>query len=161
MRSKTGCWSAPTTSRRGRKLSTVRVGLDQHVARHDPTHTGRGLHSRAVLTLLLLGAFVWSLLSVDWSVPLFHPGGGAAILEMAKSLVRPELSADILSLALTSSWRTLCYAVAGISLALFIAFPLGVLASGVLARTAPGRVAATVTFRGLLGFLRAIHELVW
>lgn len=117
--------------------------------------------NRGLLTLLLLGAFIWSLLVVDWSGGIVHSGGGTAIANILGALLRPDLSGEILRLGLSAAWRTLAYATAGVSLAVLLALPAGVLASGVLARGRVRRVSSMVFFRSLLGFLRAIHELVW
>ena len=75
--------------------------------------------------------------------------------------LRPDLSTEILTAGLRASWQTLAYASAGVSLAVVLAFPLGVLASGVLASRRASRILSAASFRGVLGFLRAIHELVW
>jgi len=118
-------------------------------------------HGRGFLTLLLAGAFLWSLSAVDWGGSLVHPGGLSALGEIAAAAFTPELSAGFVRLAFESAWTTLAYAVAGICLALALGFPLGVLASGVLARSGATRLAQVSAFRFVLGFFRAIHELVW
>jgi phosphonate transport system permease protein len=119
------------------------------------------LHRRTFLTILLVLAFVWSLFSVQWGPELFHPGGKATIFQIVKALFNPDLSQEILKLSIISSWRTLSYAVAGMTVAVIIALTFGVLASGVLASTEFKRRISKTIFRGLLGFMRAIHELVW
>ena len=45
---------------------------------------------RGLLSLLLLGAFLWSLFAVDWGGRLVHPGGAAAIKEFFGALLRPS-----------------------------------------------------------------------
>lgn len=116
---------------------------------------------RGILSLLLLGAFIWSLFTVDWGGDLLHPGGWLAIREFFFGLFHPELSRELLSIGVVASWRTLAYATAGMSLALLIAIPIGVAASGVLARSQVSKAVSIGLFRGILAFLRAIHELVW
>ena len=127
------------------------------------THRTRDsfLHGRGLLTIFLIVAFVWSLTSVNWTGSLVHPGGLSALAQFFRAAVNPELSASFLGLALEAAWRTVAYAIAGICLALFIGFSLGVLASGVLAKSSGARLGSVAAFRLLLGFLRAIHELVW
>ena len=119
------------------------------------------MNKRSLLSLILIVAFIFSLTSIQWNKDLIHSGGGATILQITKSLFQPDLSINILLLALKSAWITLAYAVAGISLALFIAFVLGILASGILAKSSFGSWLSFGLFRGILGFMRAIHELVW
>lgn len=118
-------------------------------------------HRTNLLSALLLFVFIWSLFSVKWGAELLHPGGFTTILQIIKAFFKPDLSPDILRLALISSWRTLTYAVAGMSLAIVIALFLGILASGVLAKDKGSRWFSISLFRGILGFMRSIHELVW
>ena len=121
----------------------------------------RLLESRRLLTILLLAAFGWSLLNVGWGPGLVHSGGLKATLEIGAALFRPDLSVDVLGSALRASWRTLAYAVAGLSLALVIGLPLGVIASGVLNRSLWMRRLNQGAVRFVLSFFRSIHELVW
>lgn len=123
--------------------------------------SGRFLESRQVLSLLLMGVLGWSLWSVDWNSGLVHPGGWGALREIASSILHPNLSAPVLRDAVLDSWRTVAYAVAGITVALVIGFPLGVIASGVLARASWKRNVMCPSVRVVLAVLRAIHELVW
>ncbi|MBO8172751.1 MAG: ABC transporter permease subunit [Bacillaceae bacterium] len=118
------------------------------------------LHKRNLLSGLLILVFVWSLFSVNWGPDLFHSGGKHTILQMVKSFFQPDLSPEILQLAVTSAWRTLAYAVTGMTLAILLAVVLGVLASGIL-YNGKQRIWVKSSLRGLLGFMRAIHELVW
>lgn len=119
------------------------------------------MHKKGVLTLLLILAFIWSLFSVNWGHELMHPGGRATLKQIGDSLLHPEVSKEIIKLALIASWRTLAYAVAGMTVAFIIAVILGVLASGVLAEGIVKRKMFKTLFRGILGFMRAIHELIW
>lgn len=119
------------------------------------------LHKRKVLTLLLSLFFIWSLFSIDWNEELIHSGGMATAGQIFLALFQPDLSSDILLLAIESSWTTLSYAAAGMSLALIIAFCFGIPASGILSGNSKTRTFTKAFFRGQLGFMRAIHELVW
>lgn len=118
-------------------------------------------HKKGLLTLLLILIFIWSLFSVNWGPDLVHTGGKVTVIQIANSLLNPEVSSEILSVGLISIWRTLAYAVAGMTLAFIIAFVFGILASGVLAENEMSRGISKTFFRGVLGFMRAIHELVW
>lgn len=119
------------------------------------------MKKRNYLTLFFTLIFLMSFASVGWSKNLFHSGGASTMLQILKSLLNPNLSSEILKLAFESSWITVAYAAAGISLALIIAFVLGIPASGVLAESNFGKWMSFTVFRGILGFMRSIHELVW
>jgi phosphonate transport system permease protein len=117
--------------------------------------------NRRLLTIVLLGAFVWSLLNVNWGRGVTHPGGLQAIFQISGSFFQPDLSPSVLGVALRASWRTVAYAVAGLTIAMAIGIPLGVLASGVLNRSVWTRRANLYGIRFILAFFRSIHELVW
>jgi phosphonate transport system permease protein len=125
------------------------------------------MESRRLLTIILVGAFAWSLLNVDWRDGALHPGGLSALGEIASALVRPELSVDVLGVAVRSAWRTVAYAVTGLSVALVIGLPLGLVGSGVLFSSATDREASrggqtvVAVVRLVLAFFRSVHELVW
>ncbi|MEK9658391.1 MAG: ABC transporter permease subunit [Chloroflexota bacterium] len=119
------------------------------------------MEGRRALTLVLLGMLAASLLAVPWREGLLHGGGLRAAGDIALAALRPELSWALAGTAVAAAWRTLAYAVAGLSLALALGMPLGIVASGVLAHTRLMRWASIGGARGLLGALRAVHELVW
>lgn len=98
---------------------------------------------------------------MDWTGQLVHPGGAASAAQIFSALFTPRLSPDFLLLALSASWTTLTFAVAGITLAIAIGLPMGVLGSGVLLAPGARRLTTMAVVRVVLGFLRSIHELVW
>lgn len=118
-------------------------------------------HKRTILSLLLILVFGWSLFAIPWGEDLLHAGGAVTIQQIVAAFFRPDLSADILKIAFSSAWITLAYAVAGMTVAILIAFVFGILASGVLSSGKRRRILTKGIFRGFLGFIRAIHELVW
>ncbi|WP_425447432.1 PhnE/PtxC family ABC transporter permease [Dethiothermospora halolimnae] len=118
-------------------------------------------HRRGLLTLFLTLIFILSLLSVNWSDDLIHSGGKTTILQIIKAFFSPDLSLDTIKLGIVASWRTLAYATAGMSLAIIIALIIGTLASGVLTKSSTSKFFYITLFRGLLSFMRGIHELVW
>ena len=122
---------------------------------------GDFFRGRGFLTLLLAAALLWSLTSLPWGNSPVHPGGLGSIGQFFQAAVQPELSADFLGLTLGSAWKTVVYAVAGICLAVALGFPLGVLASGVLAGRSWLRIPGVAGFRFLLGAMRSVHELIW
>ncbi len=119
------------------------------------------LHKRKILTIFLLLLFIWSLFGVHWQDGVMHSSGMGTAMEIFAAMFTPDLSIDILFLAVESSWLTIAYATAGMSLALILALIIGILASGVLASGKHSRSLMKGSFRGVLGFMRAIHELVW
>jgi phosphonate transport system permease protein len=119
------------------------------------------VHNRFFLTLLLVAIFVWSLFSIKWNADLFHTGGIPTMLQIFEGIIHPDLTAEVLLKGLESSWITLAYAVAGMSLAIIYAFIVGILASGTLTSSRVSRMVSKVFFRGILGFTRSIHELIW
>ena len=116
---------------------------------------------RPLLTVILLAAFLLSLFRIEWGSGLFHSGGLRAIGDFAVAVFRPNLSPEVLDAAVRASWTTVAYAFTGLSAALVIGFPLGVLASGVLTRSPGLRRASVVGTRFSLASLRSVHELVW
>jgi phosphonate transport system permease protein len=119
------------------------------------------LHKRFILSLLLIAVFVWSLSSVQWNSELYHAGGIPTMLQIFEGLIQPNFDPQLLLVGLESAWITLAYAIAGMSLAIVYAFIVGVLASGTLTSSKFSRVISKVFFRGVLGFTRSIHELIW
>ncbi len=120
------------------------------------------LHKRFSLTCVLIFVFIWSLFSVQWNADdLFHAGGIPTMLQIFEGLIRPDLSASTLIIGFESAWITFAYAVAGMSLAIIYAFIVGILASGTLTSSRFSRIISKIFFRGILGFTRSIHELIW
>ncbi|WP_028782305.1 PhnE/PtxC family ABC transporter permease [Thalassobacillus devorans] len=119
-------------------------------------------HSKTILTIVMLLTFIASLFSVEWGGELVHAGGWTTMLQMIQGMLQPDFSLEILKLAFMSAWITLAYAVAGMTLAVLFGFVFGVLSSGILLKNrGASHYAVKNFFRGMLGFLRAIHELVW
>lgn len=118
-------------------------------------------HKRTILTIILLLVFLWSMLAVPWDKNLLHTGGATTIKLIVTAFFQPDFSKEIIELSIDSAWITLAYAVAGMTIALIIAFGLGILSSGILnTRKTSKRVSKSI-FRSILGFIRSIHELVW
>ena len=116
---------------------------------------------RRLLTVILVVAVAWSLVSVGWRDDIVHPGGFSSALDIFRSLFDLDLSASFLKLAVVASWKTVAYAVSGITLAVALGLPLGVLASGTWTRSASARRGVVPLVRFVLAFQRSIHELVW
>ncbi|WP_242967869.1 PhnE/PtxC family ABC transporter permease [Tepidibacter mesophilus] len=124
--------------------------------------TSIDMYKKSFLNIFLFILFLWSLFSVSWNSELMHSGGKATMIQIIYSIFKPDFSYETIKLALTSSWITLAYAAAGMSIAFIIAFFLSILASGILfSEKGVAKNFLKAFFRGILGSMRAIHELVW
>ena len=121
----------------------------------------RAIDNRTWLTIILFGGLVWSVLQVQWTSGVIHKGGIQAIGEIGRSAFSPAIDGGILGLAVTEAWTTVAYAVAGLTVALIIGFPIGVLASGAVSRGSGARAMNIGGARFVLAFFRSVHELVW
>lgn len=116
---------------------------------------------RLFVALILFVGFIWGFTGVDWNRKLLHPNGLVTLFEILTAMVTPDLSPSILFIGLRASWLTLVYATCGMTLALLIGLPLGLLASGTLVKNKTFQWLMTGAVRPVLGFMRSIHELVW
>jgi phosphonate transport system permease protein len=104
---------------------------------------------------------------------LFDPAAGAAVWRFARGLFPPDFSPEFLRVVVAATAQTLAVAVAGTLLSVGLGLPLGVLATATLWRRgvlvsggrpgARGRLLAALNraTRALLGFLRAVPDLMW
>jgi phosphonate transport system permease protein len=113
------------------------------------------------LTLAAAAAVALSLAQIDWRSPLTNPGGAGSVGQFFSAVVRADLSGDFVLLVLSAVWKTLAFAIGGMTIAIAIGAPLGLLASGVLAGGRLSRLALILSGRASLAWLRAFHELVW
>ena len=120
-----------------------------------------------------------ALLAVSWRFAEVHPGvllrpaTAAAIWSFLAGLFPPDLSPDFLRTVLRAVAQTMATAIAGTLLSITFAVPLGVMATatlwnrGVLVAAEVGSFAfrvgaiASRLARALLGFVRAVPDLVW
>lgn len=112
---------------------------------------------RGILGIILVVVFLLSLLGVDWHGGVWHTGGVAVLRQIVDSMFHPDLSVAILKKGFSNMMITFSYALISISIATLLGLVLGTLASGLLWKN---QVIAVV-MRAILGFLRAVHELVW
>lgn len=109
------------------------------------------------LSFILIIVFIVTLLRVEWDGGLIHTGGRNTLKSMLFSMLNPDISMKIILIALKSCWETFSYALISITIAFIMAFPLGILASGTVFKN---KIIILLS-RGFIGFLRAIHELIW
>ena len=132
-------------------------------ARRDPAWIGR------VLALLATLAVAWPMLVLTEFKPwtLFSPESLQPTLHFLGDFFPPKLEPDFLRLVLAETWRTVAMATAGLTLALFLAIPLALIASRTLSISAlTGRMAVLPAVfrqavRWLLMLLRSVPELIW
>ena len=150
--------------------STNPVALDSTRADHSA-----GLVSRRALWLapaLVLVAVSWRFAEVHPSV-LFRPATLASLWTFLSSLFPPDVSRNFLRTVSSAVVQTIATAIAATVLSIALALPLGVLATGTLWNRGvlvaaefgslgqkAGAVANRLS-RALLGFLRAVPDLVW
>jgi len=150
--------------------STNSVALGSIAARQLSQLTPRRVLS--VVAALALLALSWRFAEVRPGV-LLRPATAAAVWKFLTGLFPPDVSADFLRTVLRAVAETMATAVAGTLLSIAFALPLGILATatlwnrGVLVAAEVdsfafrvGAVASRLA-RALLGFLRAVPDLVW
>lgn len=104
---------------------------------------------------------------------LFDRAAVASVWSFLRGLFPPDFSPDFLRVVLAATTQTLAVAVTGTLLSVGLGLPLGIMATATLWRRGPllegeRRGARTLLFaalsrltRALLGFLRAIPDLMW
>ena len=148
---------------------TNSVALDSVSTPQRPLITTRGIVSLVVA--LALVAFSWRFAEVR-PVVLLRPATAAAIWNFVSRLFPPDLSPEFLRSVLRAVAQTIAIAIAGTALSLTVALPLGVLATGTLWNRGvlvaiDDRLAYRVGWiasrmaRIILGFLRAVPDLLW
>ncbi len=150
--------------------STNSVALGSIAARQLSQLTPRRVLS--VVAALALLALSWRFAEVRPGV-LLRPATAAAVWKFLTGLFPPDVSADFLRTVLRAVAETMATAVAGTLLSIAFALPLGILATatlwnrGVLVAAEVdsfafrvGAVASQLA-RALLGFVRAVPDLVW
>ncbi len=134
-----------------------------------PSMPGRVLW--LVLTIALL-VFSWRFAEVDLRI-LLRPATLAAIWKFLTGLFPPDVSLDFLGTVWRAAVQTIATGVAGTVLSITLAVPLGILGTatlwnrGILISAEVGSLSyrtgavASRLSRALLGFLRAVPDLVW
>ena len=118
--------------------------------------------------LVLALIFCWSAAEVRPSL-LFEPGTIASVWSFLRSLFPPDYSASFLRITVAAIGQTLAIAVVSTVLSIIIGLPLGILSAatlwrrGVLNESSATRLMPVISrlSRALLGFLRAVPDLVW
>ncbi len=134
---------------------------------------------RAPVKRILFWAAILAALVVCWRAAeirptaFFEPGAAASVWAFLRGLFPPDLSPAFLRVVAAAIVETLAIAIAGTVLSIFIAIPLGMLATPTLWRRGvlvagehrgPGQLGLAIAShatKALLGFLRAVPELVW
>jgi phosphonate transport system permease protein len=140
-----------------------------------PAKDGLVLTTRRIFTLLGLAvvlAFCWQAAEIR-PTAFLEPGALLAVWAFIRGLFPPDFSTDFLRVVLTAMGQTIAIALAGAALSTGVGLLLGILATPTLWRRGvllSGERRGMTTFvlaalnrgaRALLGFLRAIPELMW
>lgn len=117
---------------------------------------------RGVLGWILVAAVLVALALRGPSGDILHTGGAGTLTEILGALLSMDLSPTYLAgRVLPAAALTVAYAVAAMTVAVAVGIPGALLAGGVLVRRRVPRVLTAGGVRGVLGFLRAIDELIW
>jgi phosphonate transport system permease protein len=131
------------------------------------------LNAKSFWFLAFAIAIIWSLIEAGlFRGEVINEGGWGQVWSFVRAALHPDLSSDILSLAIPSTLITLAYAVCGTALSVAIGFVGGILSSSVWWQMVfPGKegrglrrhayIVPWVGVRGLLAVPRAIHEVIW
>lgn len=131
------------------------------------------LNARTLWLTVFVAALVWSLGQAGiFGGELVNEGGWVQVGRFLQAATRPDLSGDILGLALPSTLVTLAYAVCGTTLSVVIGIVGGILSSQTWWQSVfparNGRGMSALRFmlpwlgvRGALAVPRAIHEVIW
>lgn len=146
--------------------------MAQTLARSAPAlaEEKRGLAGRWRLPAFL-AVLLWAAWTSDIDLRLFlSRQTWAALLDFLQRLFPPDLSISFLGTALRATWMTAATAVVATVVSSLLAFPLGILASGRLWRTAGNarasragrwmRLMSWVVLHGM-GVFRSVPDLVW
>lgn len=152
----------------GSASATTSVALARSPVRKVVPFAGLLLLTAALATFV----FAWHFAEVDVRV-LFRPTTFYALRTFLSGLYPPELSRTFLRTAVSAALQTLATAVSATVLSVIFAVPLAVLATatlwsrGTLVSAEHGSMRqrlfaiASRMARGLLGFMRAVPDLVW
>ena len=128
------------------------------------------INSRMTTLLLFMLAFGWSLTQAGvWGGDVVNGQGWPLAWRFISASTRPDLSPELLNLALQSMLVTLAYAVCGTALSLLIGAVVGLLSSAVWWQAVMPQRTQTLWFgaapwlavRAGLAVPRAIHEVIW
>ena len=97
----------------------------------------------------------------DAKESLINSNGISTLINFLWSIFDLDLTPTFLVLCLKASIQTVLYAFAGLSLAVLIALPLGILSSGKYIHNKYINQIVTLGLRLFLGCTRSIHELIW
>jgi phosphonate transport system permease protein len=144
--------------------------ISEHYGVHNATLRLRRVSATVAFAIALI--LFWRVAEIRPSA-LIEPGVAASVGAFIRGLFPPDLSIDFLSLVSAAAAQTLALAIAGTALSIVIGLPLALLATptlwrrGVLLAGEPpglGKLAMAAlsrATRALLGFLRAVPDLMW
>lgn len=113
-----------------------------------------------LLVAILIGSFVWSLSILPPKDELIHSGGLVLMKRLLLSIFEMEITKESLLTCANALLLTVVYASASMGLSIIIGLVFGLLSSNLILN---GRIGSFIKifFRGFIGLLRGIHELIW
>lgn len=117
-------------------------------------------YQHILMAIILIGSFVWSLTILPSEEELIHAGGLDLIKRLFLSIFEMEITKESILTCINALILTLVYASAAMGLSIIIGLVFGLLSSNLIFNGRVGRWIK-VFFRGFIGLLRGIHELIW
>lgn len=117
-------------------------------------------YQHILMAIILIGSFVWSLTILPAKDELIHAGGLDLIKRLFLSIFEMEITKESLLTCINALILTLVYASAAMGLSIIIGLVFGLLSSNLIFNGRAGRWIK-IFFRGFIGLLRGIHELIW
>jgi phosphonate transport system permease protein len=143
---------------------------DEHHWRRDKALKIRRVAAAAAFSIVLI--LCWRFAEIR-PTAFFEPGVTAAVWTFVRSLFPPDLSPEFMRIVAAAVSQTIAIAVAGTTLSILIALPLGIMATptlwrrGILVASEPpgaGKFLLASISRlshALAGLLRAVPDLMW
>lgn len=117
---------------------------------------------KKILTLILVSAFLWSSIRIfNTDQTLISYDGISTLFNFLWSVFYLDVTPEFLVICLKAVVQTILYAFGGLSLAIIIAIPIGILSSGTCIHNKYVNNTVVTTLRLVLACTRSIHELIW
>ncbi|HLF00633.1 MAG TPA: hypothetical protein VI547_01560, partial [Anaerolineales bacterium] len=123
------------------------------------------VNTRTLWSLIALVAVLWAVSQAGvFGRDVVNEGGWPLTWQFIQSSLNPELSADLLRVAIQATLATFAYAVCGAAISLALGFVGGLLSAEVWWQAIVGAPVYRwpwLSMRAVLALPRAIHEIIW